>query len=335
LNSFKIDSDPKQKRRKPEIAPEDGFKVFLKSVCILPASPVETVAFMKKLFENPAVKIAITVLRYTWIAIKTLFLLYAVVFSIAGTIALYLAFQFVMTPLRQVKALQTTNPKETAYMTQYRTKLGPDDTLKQKFIPLDSISMTLQNTVLAAEDDGFYVHPGFNITAILSAMEYNRTQNSIKRGASTITQQLAKNLFLSNEKSFERKAKELLYTVLMEKFLGKKRIFELYLNYSQWGKTVFGCEAAAQLYYKKSCKNLSRMEAARMAAVLAMPARISPLNGNSSFISKRIAVIANNLYLHHWIDDSGYTGLTGNPPPGDSTDELIAPADTGRKSGSR
>lgn len=265
-------------------------------------------------------KLLLKILYYLWLAIKGLFLLYAVAFSIAGTIAIYMAFQFVMTPLRQVKALKTSNPKETVYMTRYRATLGPNDTLRQKFVPLDSISLYLQNTVLAAEDDGFYLHPGFNIDAMLSAIEYNKSHNGIKRGASTITQQLAKNLFLSNEKSFERKARELMYTLLLEKFLGKKRILELYLNYAQWGKTVFGCEAASQLYYKKSSKSLSRMEAARLAAVLAMPNKVSPLSTSSGFISQRIAVIANNLFLHRWIDDSGYTGLTGNPPPNDSAD---------------
>ncbi len=261
------------------------------------------------------IKILLSVLRWTWIVVKGIFLLYAVAFSIAGTVALYLGYQYVMTPLRQVKALRTENPVETSYMKRYRLTLSPNDTLVQKFVPLDSISDILEKSVLAAEDDGFYVHPGFDIEAMLRAMEYNRSHSSIKRGASTITQQLAKNLFLSNEKSFERKGKELAYTLLMEKYLGKKRILELYLNYAQFGKTAFGCEAASRLYYKKSCKNLSYSEAARLASVLAMPSKISPNALNSSFIGARVAAIANNLYLHHQIDDSGFSGLTGMPPP--------------------
>jgi len=275
---------------------------------------------MKKNFANTAVKITLRVLKYLGITLATLLMLYAVAFSIAGTFAIYTAYRFVMAPLNEVKALRTSNPKETVYMSRFKATLAPTDSLRHKFVSLDSISINLQNAVLAAEDDGFYVHPGFNIEAMLSAMEYNKYRNSIKRGASTITQQLAKNLFLSNEKSFERKARELMYTVLLEKFCGKKRILELYLNYAQWGKTIFGCEAASQFYYKKSCKNLSRMEAAKLAAVLAMPNKVSPLSTNSKFLSQRIAVIANNLFLHHWIDDSGYTGLTGSPPPNDSTD---------------
>jgi monofunctional biosynthetic peptidoglycan transglycosylase len=253
--------------------------------------------------------------KYILITIKWLFIAYAVAFAIAGTIVLYKGYQFVMTPIREVKALQNNNPRQTLFMARYRETLLAHDSLVQVFIPLDSISEHLKRAVIAAEDDGFYTHPGFDIAAILEAMEYNRINNSIKRGASTLTQQLAKNLFLTPERSFERKYKELMYTVLMEKFLGKKRIFELYLNYAQWGKTIFGCEAAARYYYKKSCTRLSRMEAVRLAAVLAKPEKVSPLNANSTFIPKRIAVIANNLYIHHLIDDSGYTALTGYPPP--------------------
>ena len=257
-------------------------------------------------------KTALKILLFT---VKWLLLGYAIIFSIAGTIALYLGYQFVITPIRQVKYLQDNNPRESVYMTRYREATHGRDTLQQAFVPLDSISKFLRDAVLAAEDDGFYTHPGIDIEAILTAMKYNRERNSIKRGASTITQQLAKNMFLTGEKSFDRKYRELMYTLLMEKYLGKKRILELYLNYAQWGKAIFGCEAAARCYYKKSCKNLTRSEAARLAAVLAMPSKVSPLNENSTFIGRRMAVIANNLLLHHLIDDSGYTALTGNPPP--------------------
>ncbi len=222
-----------------------------------------------------------------------------------------------MTPFREVLALKKYNPKQTAYMQQYKKKLIDSklpDTLVHSFISIDSISPYLKSAVLASEDDGFYTHPGFDIEAILSAYEYNKIHRKVKRGASTITQQLAKNLFLDNSRSFERKFKELVYTLLMEHYLGKDRIFELYLNYAQWGKNIFGCEAAARQYYKKGSKNLTRTEAARLAAVLAMPSRICPTNTQSLFIAKRIAVIANNLYLHGAIDDSGYINLTGTPP---------------------
>lgn len=262
---------------------------------------------------------------FAWRAIKTILLLYAVIFSITGTIGLFFGYRYVTAPIRQVQALKTRNPSETAYMEHCRTLLGPKDTLRRIFVPIDSISVTLREAVLAAEDDGFYTHPGFDLTAMLAALEYNHAVNSNKRGASTITQQLAKNLFLTNEKSYERKLKEFGYTLLLEKYLGKRRILELYLNYAQWGKNIFGCESASRYYFKKSCKNLSRNEAAHLAAVLSMPDKASPLNAGSAFIGQRIAVIANNLYLHRQIDDSGYRGLTGTLPPGKDS---LSPVDT-------
>jgi monofunctional biosynthetic peptidoglycan transglycosylase len=282
----------------------------------------------KKIAVKKSICLLIKAVKIAAAIIAGLFVLYAVLFSIAGTVAIFMAYNFVIAPIKQVKALKYINPKESVYMASYRASFNPIDSLKQQFMPLDSIATNLKNAVIAAEDDGFYTHPGFDIEAILAAIEYNKTHNAIKRGASTITQQLAKNLFLTGEKNFERKYKELAYTLLMERFLGKDRILELYLNYAQWGKTVFGCEAASRLYFKKSSKNLNRSEAARLAAVLAMPSKVSPNNPNSAFIGKRIAVIANNLYLHHQIDDSGYIALTGFPPPSkDSTDSATNPND--------
>jgi monofunctional biosynthetic peptidoglycan transglycosylase len=262
----------------------------------------------------------------TWLVLKTLLLTYAVAFSIAGTVLIFYAYFTLTKPIRDVTYLVAHNPRETAYMEEYRAalrKLGKPDRLQQRFVPLDSISKFLRNSVIAAEDDGFYSHPGIDIEAILKAVEYNRDRNKIVRGASTITQQLAKNLFLDKDKNFMRKIKELGYTLLMEKYLSKERILELYLNYAQWGDTIFGCEAASQEYYRKSCARLTLSEASRLAATLAMPSRVSPLNANSIFIQKRVEVIASNLYRRHLLDDSGYATVSGLPPPKD-----LVPADT-------
>lgn len=268
------------------------------------------------------IKILLLILKILWKTFAFIVVSYAVLFSVAGTAAIYYAYKYVSTPVREVKWLKTHNPPETAYMKEYREELkkaNESDSLIFQFIPFDSISQNLKSAVLAAEDDGFYTHPGFDIEAILAANEYNKVKGKVKRGASTITQQLAKNMFLDDSRSFERKFKELAYTVLMEKYLGKQRIFELYLNYAQWGKNIFGCEAASKQFFRKSSKTLSRIESARLAAVLAMPTRVNPNNIHSSFITRRIAVIANNLYLHHAIDDSGFFSLTGSFPVSDST----------------
>ncbi|MDR2592158.1 MAG: monofunctional biosynthetic peptidoglycan transglycosylase [Chitinispirillales bacterium] len=268
--------------------------------------------------------IILSILLIIWTIIKTVFITYAVLFTLAATFLIFKGYQYfndtLMKPVNEVKSLMTENPAESAYMSRYRQELREkkeNDSLTIKFVPLDSISKTLIYAVLAVEDDGFYNHPGFSLDAIVEAIEYNKTAAANKQhGASTITQQLAKNLFLTSEKSFERKVKELGYTLLMEKYLGKDRILELYMNYAQWGKNIFGCEAAANIYYKKTCMNLSMMEAARMAACLSMPSKITPLHTKSVYMGKRVMIIANNMYLRKRIDDAGYLALTGVYPPG-------------------
>ncbi|MDR0330572.1 MAG: transglycosylase domain-containing protein [Chitinispirillales bacterium] len=267
--------------------------------------------------------IAVSILIGVYVAIRTVFVAYAVIFTIVATWALVKGYCYfndtVMAPINEVKALKSNNPEESAYMAQYRQELrdkGESDTLVWKFVPLDSISQSLINAVLAVEDDGFYMHPGFSLDAIVEAIEYNKSINANKRGASTITQQLAKNMFLTPEKSFERKVKELGYTLLMEKYLGKDRLLELYMNYAQWGKNIFGCEAAANTYYKKGSRGLTLLESARMASCLAMPTKLTPHYTKSVYMGKRIVIIANNMYIRNKLDDAGYMALTGTYPPG-------------------
>jgi monofunctional biosynthetic peptidoglycan transglycosylase len=127
-------------------------------------------------------------------------------------------------------------------------------------------------------------------------LEANQKRNKTKFGASTITQQLAKNLFLTNERSWERKLKELAYTIMMEKYLGKDRILELYINYAQWGKTIFGCEAAAQKYYQKPCAKLTIDQSINLAAMLASPNRYHPESKESRFMRERRNMIYRNMF---------------------------------------
>lgn len=264
-------------------------------------------------------KIALQILKVLYIIVRTVFIMYAIIFSVALTIAGYKVYNYVKQPVESVRYYINNNPKETSFMKQQLQKLKQDtsatcDTLLQTFVPIDSISPFLINSVLAAEDDGFYLHPGIDIEAILKAMEHNRMQGENSHGGSTITQQLAKNLFLNTEKTYSRKYAELLFSFLLEHFLGKNRILELYMNYAQWGKNIFGCEAASQFYYKKSCQNLTRSEAARLAAVLSMPSKLTP-HHKTNYMGKRIAMIGQNLYLHKTINDSQYFSLTGLLPP--------------------
>ncbi|HEX3019171.1 MAG TPA: monofunctional biosynthetic peptidoglycan transglycosylase [Chitinispirillaceae bacterium] len=261
-------------------------------------------------------KLCFNIFKITLVVIAGLLLTYSVAFSVIGTVVIYKGYKLAITPIRQVQHFKNSNPHESAYMSRYRQMLaseGEPDSLMHIFIPLDSISNHLKKAVIAAEDDGFYTHPGIDLEAIIQATEFNKMQGEFKRGASTLTQQVAKNLFLSGEKSFQRKIKELGFALLMEHYLGKDRILELYLNYAQWGKNIFGCEAASLYYFKKSSSQLTTGEAARLAAVLAMPSKLTPFH-KTNFMGKRLGVIANNLYLHKLIDEQGFFGLTGSLP---------------------
>lgn len=273
-----------------------------------------TLINLKRIF-----KIIEKTLRIFSYIILSLLIAYSILFSIVGTIIIYKGINLIKKPLKEVMYYQKNNPEKTKFMEACIKELLIDslepDTLLHTFIPLDSISPFLKDAVIAAEDDGFYLHPGIDINAILTATEINRIQGRNTHGGSTITQQLAKNLFLSSERTYGRKIKELFYALLLEWYLGKDRILELYLNYAQWGRNIFGCEAASQFYFKKSCKYLSKNEAIRLAAVLAKPSTLTPLNTKSVLLNKRIGMIAQNLYLRRSITDSEYFFLTGSLPP--------------------
>ncbi|MBN1601459.1 MAG: monofunctional biosynthetic peptidoglycan transglycosylase [Chitinispirillaceae bacterium] len=289
----------------------------------------------KKLLLKKSGKIVLLILKILYTTVKTVFVLYAVLFSIALTFAGYMIYDYVKKPIEQVRYYSKNNPEQTSLMKNHLQKLKADttshcDTLIHTFVRIDSISPFLINSVLAAEDDGFYLHPGIDIEAILKAMEHNRMQGENTHGGSTITQQLAKNLFLNTERTYNRKYAELLYSFLLEHFLGKNRILELYMNYAQWGKNIFGCEAASKFYYKKSCQNLTRSEAARLAAVLSMPSKLTPYH-KTNYMGKRIAMIGQNLYLHKTINDSQYFSLTGLLPPSKMKDSSTTSSTPGSK----
>lgn len=235
------------------------------------------------------------VLNYAVRAVLLAGLLYAIAFSLAGTYAIYRAFDYGYKIYEGVDTLKYNQPEMSSYMRIYQDS-NPELQLKHIYTPLDSISPYLRKAVLASEDAGFYYHPGFDIRAITEALDANQMRGKNKFGGSTITQQLAKNMFLSSERSFERKGKELAYALLMEKKLGKDRILELYLNYAQWGKDIFGCEAACKEYYKKNCNKISVDQAISLAAVLASPEKHTPFMRNSNFMASRRSVIYQNMF---------------------------------------
>ena len=220
------------------------------------------------------------------------FILYSIAFSLACTYAAYRAYNYAMEILNEVEELKNKQPEQSAFMKS----LGSKAEIKHTFVPLDSISPFMQKAVIAGEDAGFYFHPGFDVRAIAEALEVNQRKNKVMFGGSTITQQLAKNLFLTNERSWERKFKELAYTILMEKYLGKDRILELYLNYAQWGANIFGCEEAAQYFYKKSCSKLSIDQSINLVAMLASPGKHHPEMKESRFMQERRNMIYRNMF---------------------------------------
>jgi len=165
-------------------------------------------------------------------------------------------------------------PRETAYMSNRLAELratNPHAELKYRFVPYDRISRDLKRAMIAAEDAHFVDHEGFDWDGIQTALEKNQKKGRVVAGGSTITQQLAKNLFLSPSRSYWRKAEEAVITVMLETMLDKQRIFELYLNVIEWGNGVFGAEAAAQRHFGTSAARLSSEQAARLAAMAPNP----------------------------------------------------------------
>lgn len=192
-----------------------------------------------------------------------------------------------------VARLSKENPRKTALM-KYREaeaqKQGGKAAMNQRWLPLSQVSEYLVKAVLIAEDDKFWQHNGFDFQAIGEAIEEDIREGRFSRGASTITQQLAKNLYLSPSKSPPRKLREAVLAWRIERALSKKRILEIYLNVAEWGEGVYGIEAASMHYYGKHASELAPEEAARLAAVLPNPRRYSPASG-SRYVENRSEII--------------------------------------------
>jgi len=192
-----------------------------------------------------------------------------------------------------VGELAKKNPGKTAFM-QWReaqwAEKGEKKTITQRWVPLSQVSPLLIKAVLIGEDDKFYHHEGFDYEAMEQAFEKNLKAGRFASGASTISQQLTKNLFLSPEKSLTRKAKEAILTWRMERALSKRRILELYVNVAEWGDGIFGIEAASRHYFHKPASALTSMEAARLASVLPNPIRFSAV-GDQRYVTFRSNLI--------------------------------------------
>ena len=195
--------------------------------------------------------------------------------------------------LPDLSKLKKENPKKTALM-EYREKEWKEEGKKvrmnQIWVPLSNISPYLLKAVLIGEDDKFWNHEGFDYEAIQKAIEKDIKAGRFKFGGSTISQQLARNLYLSLAKNPLRKMREAIITWRMERVLSKRRILELYLNVVEWGDGIFGVEAASKYYYGKPSSELTPQEAARLAAVLPNPRRYNPA-GDQRYVVNRSNLI--------------------------------------------
>ena len=210
---------------------------------------------------------------------------------IAATLAILfamLAFEWVTLP--DVRRLRTENPERTAFMRlrarQARAK-GEEPRVVKQWVPYSRISQTLKRAVLVAEDSGFWEHEGVDLEAVQRAVEVNIEKRQFALGASTITQQLAKNLYLSPSKNPVRKLRELWIARRLEIELSKARILELYLNSIEWGDGIYGAEAAARSYFGKPASALGPDESALLAGSIINPRVYSPARPNRRLLARQ------------------------------------------------
>lgn len=196
---------------------------------------------------------------------------------IGWTVGLAIALQAVLA--LALISLKWVDPPTTGVQVQRRVESWFGENKYEKrhtTVPLGAISMQLRRAVIAAEDGRFYEHNGFDWLEVEKVLDDSRARGRVTRGASTITQQVVKNLFFTTHRNPLRKAYEFTLVPIAEQFLSKDRILEIYLNAAEWGPGVFGAEAAARYHYKVAAKDLSREQAARLAACLPDPRRRRP-----------------------------------------------------------
>ena len=255
-----------------------------------------------------------------WYWTKVLFLV------LVGSLLAWVAYELITFP--SISRLKSENPTTTSLIEYRKSQVvseGREPRAYMIWTPMEQISPHLQRAVLAGEDSHFFDHDGFDWDAIQKAWDEavaegekeareecealakenkapikecaNREDEWIPpmpkfgRGASTITQQLSKNLYLSEERNFLRKGREAVYTYFLERNLSKKRILEIYLNVIEWGDGVYGAEAASRTYFKKSASNLTREEAAYLAAMIPSPLNVFNPQKNPKRLKRRQRVL--------------------------------------------
>ncbi len=217
-----------------------------------------------------------------------------------------------------VVSLRKHNPTTTSLMelrqAQARDKGVADYPNVLIWRDLYQISPYLVHAVLLAEDDRFYEHHGFDLEQIEEALKRNWREKRYAYGGSTITQQLARTLFLSPKKNLARKMKEAIITYRLERALRKPRILELYLNVIEWGRGIYGAEAAAQAYFGKAATDLTPDEAVALASVLPSPRRWSPIS-EKAFMARRRSKLLSRLARSGYLEEGTWGGSVAIEPP--------------------
>lgn len=189
------------------------------------------------------------------------------------------------------------NPSRSAFMSARLADLrddNPEAELHHRWVPYERISRNLKRAVMASEDAKFLQHDGFDWEGMQTAWENNLKKGRIVAGGSTISQQLAKNLFLSGKRTPWRKGEEAIITFMLEEMMSKRRIFEIYLNVIEWGDGVFGAEAAARHYFRKPASALTASEAARLAAMVPNP-RYYDKHRSTRYLERRTRIITRRM----------------------------------------
>jgi monofunctional biosynthetic peptidoglycan transglycosylase len=213
--------------------------------------------------------------------------------------------------LPQIEDLKTKNPKTTALMEQRRKEArakGQSFSPNQEFVPYGQISPYLKSAVLVAEDGAFFSHQGIDYGEMKEAIRTDWKKKAFARGASTITMQLAKNLYLSTSKSLTRKISEAVLARRMDDRLNKARIFELYLNYIEWGPGLFGCQAASRFYFGCEVSQLTPEQAVRMASIIINPRRYGPFADTRRMTTRR-KWIAGKMLQYGYLTEAEYAAL--------------------------
>jgi monofunctional glycosyltransferase len=214
--------------------------------------------------------------------------------------------------LPDVTSLKKTNPTVTALMEQRADENHTKPRPIRSWTSYNNISPNLRNAVLIAEDGAFFQHSGYDLDEIRESVKRNWREKRFARGASTITQQLAKNLYLSTSRNPLRKVRELLIAQELERSLSKQRIFEIYLNVIEWGDGIYGVEPAARRYFGKSASELLPEEAAILAAMIPNPRRYTP-SRNLKYLEKRKSEILDRLARWKYLAPEEYQAAVVRP----------------------